>query len=107
MTNGPRPPAQAIVGLDVGTTAVKAVAVGLTPPWRWGRDSRIPVVAARPRVAGPAPGGAAVLRWPPLRVTRSADARGMPSQPDPACLLRVGLDHGNGDIQGFSDVERR
>ena len=89
MTYGPRPPAQAIIGLDVGTTAVKAVALGLTPPWLWGRDSRIPVVAARPRA------------------TRSAEGRRMPSQPDSACLLQVGLDHGNGDIQGFSDVERR
>lgn len=34
MTSTPRPPAQVVIGLDVGTTAVKAVAFGLASAWR-------------------------------------------------------------------------
>ena len=33
MIQAPRPPAQVIVGLDVGTTGVKAVAFGLASAW--------------------------------------------------------------------------
>ena len=34
MTLAPRPPSQVVIGLDVGTTAVKAVAFGLASAWR-------------------------------------------------------------------------
>src|SRR5690349_18050163 len=34
MTSAQRPPSQVVIGLDVGTTAVKAVAFGLASDWR-------------------------------------------------------------------------
>jgi gluconokinase len=34
MSEGARPPAEVVVGLDVGTTATKAVAFGIGSPWR-------------------------------------------------------------------------
>ena len=48
MINGPRPPAKVIIGLDVGTTAAKAVAFGLSSPWRYLAVQEYPLLEPAP-----------------------------------------------------------
>lgn len=48
MTGTPRPPAKVIIGLDVGTTATKAVAFGLGTPWRYVAAREYPLLEPRP-----------------------------------------------------------
>lgn len=43
-----RPPAEVIIGLDVGTTAVKAVAFGLGTPWRATAQREYPLLQPAP-----------------------------------------------------------
>jgi gluconokinase len=57
------PPAEVIIGLDVGTTAVKAVAFGLGAPWRAAAEHEYPLLRPAPgrRVQDPATVTAAVF----------------------------------------------
>ena len=48
MTAAAQPPAEVVVGLDVGTTGVKAVAFGLPPPWRCVAIREYPLLQPRP-----------------------------------------------------------
>ena len=48
MTAAAEPPAEVVVGLDVGTTGVKAVAFGLPPPWRRVAIREYPLLQPQP-----------------------------------------------------------
>lgn len=63
MSSSPYPPAEVVVGLDVGTTGTKAVAFGLGSDWRHTVVREYPLLAPRPgwQVQDPATVVAAVL----------------------------------------------
>jgi gluconokinase len=48
VTTAQRPPSQVVIGLDVGTTAVKAVAFGLDSDWRRMAIREYPLLAPAP-----------------------------------------------------------
>jgi gluconokinase len=48
VTPAGKPPAEVVVGLDVGTTGVKAVAFGLPPPWRRVAIREYPLLQPQP-----------------------------------------------------------
>lgn len=92
----PRPPAEAIVGLDVGTTAVKVVAFGLAAPWRHAAVREYPLLEPEPgwQVQDPETVLAAVFRALADVVTAAGGAAVIGVSVSTAMHGLIGLDAG-------------
>lgn len=93
-TAGPYPPAEVVVGLDVGTTGTKAVAFGLASPWRHTVVREYPLLAPRPgqQVQDPSTIVAAVMGALAEVVTAARGARVVGISVSTAMHGVIGLD---------------
>ncbi|KGN40783.1 gluconokinase [Knoellia aerolata] len=95
-TSSPYPPAEVVIGLDVGTTGTKAVAFGMGSPWRHTVVREYPLLAPGPgwQVQDPATVVAAVMGALAEVVTTARGARVVGISVSTAMHALIGLDEG-------------
>ena len=96
MVSSPYPPAEVLIGLDVGTTGTKAVAFGLASEWRRTVVREYPLLAPRPgwQVQDPGTVVAAVMGALAEVVTQCRGARVAGISVSTAMHGLIGLDEG-------------